>query len=221
MPRWGRWQGQGPALDGTPRYELFNGANSICSQKVRAVLAHHALPYVSHTVRMFEGQTYLPGYVRLRMVGCGRISGALVSHHSGSTSTAAGGCDGAVVPTLVDWQDRAVVVDSKRICLRLDRQADAGLYPDALAAAIDQELAVVDNLPNYQLLMGRQVAMSEGAATRNDVGGSFSRRKVAWCDRYLQEHPGEATLVQAYTAKRQGTVGCGGAVLARGDAGGP
>jgi 2,5-dichlorohydroquinone reductive dechlorinase len=32
----------------TPRFELFRAANSICSQKVRAVLAHHAMPYVEH-----------------------------------------------------------------------------------------------------------------------------------------------------------------------------
>jgi 2,5-dichlorohydroquinone reductive dechlorinase len=31
-----------------PRYELFHGANSICSQKVRCVLAYHRLPYVNN-----------------------------------------------------------------------------------------------------------------------------------------------------------------------------
>ena len=198
----------GSACSGEPRYALFNGANSICSQKVRTVLAYHALPYVSHTVSLFEGQTYLPAYVRLRMLGCERLGGTLASHHSGSTSTADGGCDGAVVPTLIDWQNDAVVVDSKQICLYLDSQIGdqaspaKRLYPPDLAAAIDDELAIVDNLPNYQLLMGRTVAASENNATRNDVGGAFSRRKVAWCDRFLQEHAGDATLVQAYTAKR-------------------
>ena len=195
----------GAALVGqAPRYELFNGANSICSQKVRTVLAHHGLPYLSYTLNMFQGQTYLPGYVRLRMVGCRQLGGALVSHHSGSTSTSAGGCDGAVVPTLVDWQAGEVVVDSKRICLYLDVQmAEANrLYPTRLAAAIDQELAIVDNLPNYQLLMGRKVAETESAATKSDIGGTFSRRKVAWCDQFLQEHADDATLVEAYTAKR-------------------
>ena len=187
-----------------PRYELFNGANSICSQKVRTVLAHHGMPYVSHTVNMFLGQTYLPGYVRLRMVGCRKLGGPLMSHHGGSTSTSAGGCDGAVVPTLVDRQANEVVVDSKRICLYLDGQtAEADrLRPASLAAAIDEELAIVDNLPNYQLLMGRTVGTSETATTKHDVGGNFSQRKVAWCDRFLQEHADDATLVKAYTAKR-------------------
>ena len=194
---------QDPGTHTVPRYELFNGANSICSQKVRSVFAHHGLAYVSHTVKVFEGQTYLPGYVRLRMAGCERLGGALASHHSGSTSTASGGCDGAVVPTLVDWQAGEVIVDSRRICLYLDSQIEAGwLYPPGLHAAIDDELTTVDNLPNYQLLMGRKVAESEAAATRDDVGGSLSRRKVAWCDRFLQEHADDPTLVRAYAAKR-------------------
>ncbi len=194
----------GSARERTPRYELFHGANSICSQKVRCVLAHHGLPYVSHHVNLFLGQTYLPGYVRLRMIGCERFGGALVSHHSGSTSASAGGCDGAVVPTLVDWQTNDVVVDSKRICIYLDDQVAEGnkLRPARLAAAIDDELAIVDELPNYQMLMGRTVGGSEGAATKGNTQESFSQRKVAWCDRYLQEHAGDAALVQAYTAKR-------------------
>ena len=194
----------GPARDGAaPRYELFNAANSICSQKVRAVLAHHCLPYRSDAVNIFEGQTYLPGYVRLRMVGCGALGGGLASRHTGSTSTA-GGCDGAVVPTLVDWAAGTVMVDSRRICLYLDSQVDPAdrLRPATLEPEIDAELEIVDNLPNYQLLMGRTAAAGEAAATRDDVGGNLSRRKVAWCDRFLREHADDAILVPAYTAKR-------------------
>jgi 2,5-dichlorohydroquinone reductive dechlorinase len=127
-----------------------------------------------------------------------------VSHHSGSTSAAAGGCDGVVVPTLIDWQTGEVIVDSKRICLHLDAQMPeaARLRPRSLADAIDAELSIVDNLPNYQMLMGRRPSASEDAATKSGTGGSFSQRKVAWCDHYLQEHTDEAALVQAYTAKR-------------------
>jgi 2,5-dichlorohydroquinone reductive dechlorinase len=109
-----------------------------------------------------------------------------------------------VVPTLIDRQEVAVVVDSRRICLYLDSHAGEAdqLSPAGLAAAIEEQLTIVDNLPNYQLLMGRKVAESENVATRTDVGGAFSQRKVAWCDRFLQEHAGDATLVRAYTAKR-------------------
>ena len=200
----GEGKPQGYAGKGEPRFELFHAASSICSQKVRVVLAHHALPYLSHTLNMFVGQTYLPDYVRLRMLGCARYGGALVSRHSGSTSSAADGCDGAVVPTLVDWATDAVIVDSKRICLYLDEQApeDDRLRPAALAAAIDDDLEVVDNLPNYQMLMGRTAGGVEAAAVTTGLGASFSERKVEWCDRYLAEHGEDEVLAAAYTAKR-------------------
>ena len=187
-----------------PRYALFHAANSICSQKVRCTLAQHDLPYLSHPVELFQGQTYLPDYVRLRMLGCDRLGGALASHHGGTTSTETGGCDGAVVPTLVDWTLDEVIVDSKRICLHLDAQVPEAerLRPAALAAAIDAELAVVDNLPNYQMLMGRPSAGAESAESRSDAYAAFSRRKVAWCDRYIEDHAADGALVRAYTAKR-------------------
>lgn len=186
------------------RFTLFHGANSICSQKVRAVLEHHRIPCTGYTLNMFRGQTYLPDYVRLRMLGCEQSGMALVSVHTGSTSTSVGGCDGAVVPTLVDWGTGGVIVDSKRICLYLDEQVSeaAKLRPAALANAVDEELAIVDNLPNYQMLMGRKPGASEGADTKDGHGSQFSMKKVVWCDQYLKEAAGDDTLVQAYTAKR-------------------
>ena len=195
---------QGAAAGESPRYELFHAASSICSQKVRAVLAHHAMPYVSHDLNMFIGQTYLPGYVRLRMLGCEHYGGALVSHHSGSTSTASHGCDGAVVPTLVDWETGEVVVDSYRICLHLDKQVqeERRLRPANLVVAIDEDLSVVDHMPNYQMLMGRTAKGDASPTKLQDVGGSFSQRKVAWCTRYLEECGDDPRLTAAYTAKR-------------------
>ena len=168
------------------------------------MFSHHALPYVEHELSIFRGDTYLPGYVRLRMAGCDSYGGALVSRHSGSTSAAAGGCDGAVVPTLVDWDTGEVIVDSKRICLLLDAVVPARqrLRAERLAPAIDAQLSIVDELPNYQMLMGRTVAGGEASATRQDVGASLSRKKVAWCDAYLRDHAGDPALVSAYTAKR-------------------
>jgi 2,5-dichlorohydroquinone reductive dechlorinase len=189
----------------TPRYELFHAANSICSQKVRVVLAYHAMPYVSHGLNLAIGQTYLPGYVRLRMLGCEHYGGALVSHHTGSTSAASHGCDGAVVPTLVDWGTGEVIVDSHRICLHLDSQvpAEDRLRPAPLAASIDDDLVVIDNMANYQMLMGRTVTSAgPSTATLTDVGGAFSRRKVAWCTKYLEEYGDDPVLAAAYTAKR-------------------
>ncbi len=182
------------------RFELFHAANSICSQKVRAVLAHHGIGYVSHNMNLFTAQTYLPEYVRLRMIGCASFGGALVLRHHGSTS-ASNGCDGVVVPTLVDREADGVVVDSKRICLLLDRLAPEAkrLRPSNLTLAVDAELAIVDELPNYPLLMGREIG---GTPSTVSTRAAFSQRKVAWCDRYLAECADDAPLVEAYKAKR-------------------
>lgn len=188
----------------TPRYDLFHAPNSICAQKVRTVLAHHEMSYVSHPVNLFQGQSYLPAYVRLRMVGCESLGGSMAAHHSGSTSTDAGGCDGAVVPTLVDWEQDRVIVDSKRICLHLDGQVpeEKRLCPAALAEVINDQLAVVDNIPNYQMLMGRKLGASETEHTKKSTGSDFSKRKVAWCDQYLRDFADDDVLVKAYAAKR-------------------
>jgi 2,5-dichlorohydroquinone reductive dechlorinase len=188
-----------------PRFELFNGANSICSQKVRTVLAHHGMPYRSHTMNMFVGQTYLPAYVRLRMVGCDALGGALMDQHTGSTSVSTGGCDAAVVPTLVDRETRQVLVDSKRICLYLDAIAEpaAQLRPGHLATSIDAQLDIVDNLPNYQMLSGKPPGEDRRPdAMRGKSGVAFAMSKVARCDQYLAQHADDEALVRGYRAKR-------------------
>jgi 2,5-dichlorohydroquinone reductive dechlorinase len=193
----------GVASDGMPRFVLFHAANSICSQKVRCVLAHHRIPYMSHEVNLFAGQTYLPAYVRLRMIGCTSFGGALVSSHSGSTSASAG-CDGVVVPTLVDREVGEVIVDSKQICIYLDQQFADGkrLRQEHLATAIDRELAIVDELPNYQMLMGSKAGAEEDVVSATATRAAFSQRKVAWCETYIAECAGETALVDAYSAKR-------------------
>ena len=191
------------ASDGMPRFVLFHAANSICSQKVRCVLAHHHMAYSSHELNLFAGQTYLPAYVRLRMIGCASFGGALVSNHNGSTSASAG-CDGLVVPTLVDREVGEVIVDSKRICIYLDQQIAESepLRQEHLAMVIDRELEIVDELPNYQLLMGSKAGANGDAVSATATRAAFSQRKVAWCESYINECAGEAALVEAYTAKR-------------------
>lgn len=187
------------------RFTLFHAANSICSQKVRAVLAHHGIGHGSHRLDIFTGQTYLPDHVRLRMRGCARAGLPLVADHKGSTATADGGCDPAVVPTLVDHQLDAVIVDSRAICLHLDATAPKGrrLRPDALARDIDAELAIVDSLPNYQMLVGKPPGSDRRPARLRDADGAgFAMRKVARCDHYIERHRDDAELAAAYRAKR-------------------
>lgn len=187
------------------RFTLFHAPNSICSQKVRVVLAHHGIDYTSHLLAIFAGQTYLPAHVRLRMMGCARAGLPLVAGHWGSTATADGGCDPAVVPTLVDHASDAVIVDSRAISLHLDATMPPAerLRPDALADVIDAELAIVDSLPNYQMLVGRPEAGDRRPAQLQAADGAgFSMGKVARCDGYLDEFAEDPVLGPAYRAKR-------------------
>ena len=123
------------------------------------MLAHHGQAYRSNSANLFGGETYLPAYVRLRVIGCDDMGAALVSRHSGSTSVSfGGGCDAVVAPTLIDWQTGEIVVDSRRICMHIDeavRDESPSLRPVHLAARIDEEIDLIDNLPNCQMLSGR------------------------------------------------------------------
>ena len=189
----------------SPRFMLYHAANSICSQKVRVVLAQLGMSYTSHTLNIFAGHTYLPDYVRLRLMGCERSGLPLVAAHTGSTATSTGGCDPAVVPTLVDRQTDEVIVDSKGICLYLDALVPESrrLRPTALAAAIDAELDIVDHLPNYQMLVGRPVGTdSRPAKLQANNGVAFSMSKVKRCEDYLAEFADDRALANAYRAKR-------------------
>jgi 2,5-dichlorohydroquinone reductive dechlorinase len=199
--------GQIIGMPGTdaPRFSLFHAANSICSQKVRVVLAQHQITYTSHTLNIFAGQTYLPDHVKLRLIGCDFSGLPLVTAHSGSTSVSFGGCDPAVVPTLVDHHVGVVIVDSKRICLYLDAIIlDLNrLRPTSLQGAIDVELNIVDNMPNYQMLVGQPPGPDQRPDKLRARGGAdFSLSKVQRCDQYLAEFGGDPSLVAAYGAKR-------------------
>ena len=196
----------GPDRSATPRLELFHAANSICSQKVRVVLAHHEMTYLSHTMNIFAGHTYLPSYVRLRLMGCERSGTPLVAEHTGSTSMSSWGCDPAVVPTLIDRQVDDVIVDSKRICLFIDALVPDSrkLRPSLLQDAIDAELTIVDGLPNYQMLTGSPVGRDlRPQRLRENDGVKFSMSKVRRCDQYLNEISPDDELAQAYQAKRK------------------
>lgn len=121
----GEPQPGGHRADGT--LHLYHAANSICSQKVRTVLAHTGTPYKSHPINIFEGENYHPSYVHMRMAGCLQAGLPLADRHLGTTSVASGGCDACVVPTLVDAAAESILVDSLRICLALDRSGALAL----------------------------------------------------------------------------------------------
>lgn len=187
-----------PALGQGGIIDLYHAPNSICSQKVRAVLSETGQSYRSHLLDIFRGETYEPVYVRTRVAGCRAAGHRLASDHPGTTSVASTGCDACVVPTVVVGDE--IIVDSRRICMELDRRnasAPGALVPSELSDAIAREIAVVDDLPNYQLL-----AVAVGKPTPDDPDNAFAASKVARCDRLIAEHSNDADLVAGYTAKR-------------------
>ena len=127
-----------------------------------------------------------------------------MSVHTGSTSVSTGGCDPAVVPTLIDWQTESVLVDSKRISFFLDEEVGgSALRPAAMRDAIDAELNVVDNMPNYQMLAGKPPGEDHRPEVRRKSNGiDFAMGKVQRCDEFLAEHAGDPDLVRGYSAKR-------------------
>lgn len=190
--------------DVMPRYELFHSAKSICAQKVRVVLAHHNIPYVGHEINPLAGQNFLPSYVRLRILGCARIGAPLAKTYNGNTSLTTQGCDPCVVPTLIDWTNHEVIVDSKRICLYLDEPiiGPLKLRPVAISDDIDEELSYVDNFPNVQMLMAKSPDGKDTAGTKLGVHGvSFSRSRIEYAQQYLSKFPDDPALVEAYSAK--------------------
>jgi len=110
------------------------------------------------------------------------------------------GCDACVVPTIVLSDSQEVIVDSKNICIELDRRNSAApnsLIPDKFRDAIATEIAIVDNLPNYQLL-----AVTVGKPTPFAADNSFALSKVRRCERLMAENARDTVLHRAYSAKR-------------------
>src|ERR1700736_228173 len=113
-----------------PRFELYHSPISLCSQKVRTVLAEKSAPFASHemdilTIRTPTGEVvpaenYHPTYVRLRLHGAESLDRPLVSAYSGITSVETEGFDACVVPLLIDHERGEIVVDSLRICSYID-----------------------------------------------------------------------------------------------------
>ena len=116
--------------ESTAHLELYHAGLSVCSQKVRTVLAELEQPYVSHELSILNSrgiyseeltpaENYYPEYVKLRMLGAKQAGSRLASGYSGSSAVSSEGFDARVVPTLVDHEKDRVVVDSLRICEHL------------------------------------------------------------------------------------------------------
>jgi 2,5-dichlorohydroquinone reductive dechlorinase len=185
-----------------PVLHLFHAANSICSQKIRVILAAMQQPYVSHQLNIFQGDTYEPNYVTLRVKACEAAGLPLASQHLGSTAVTSAGCDACVVPTAVYEDSHEILIDSQKICLQLverNQEYRNVLLPEAHQACIVQELAIIDEFPNYQILASR-IDKKHGNNTPSQNG--FAMGKVTRCNDLIEKHADNESLVKAYTAKR-------------------
>lgn len=149
----------GSARSGKPRFELYHGSLSLCSHKVRTVLAEKGQTYISHALNIMPAgkavpQNYRPPYVRLRLKAAGQ-SGYATSY-SGASAVRVEGVDPCVVPTLIDHEDRRVVIDSRQICEYIAENVASGtdLIPDDLSHAIALQTDLVDQAPHVALLYG-------------------------------------------------------------------
>ena len=200
----------------TPRFELYHAGLSVCSQKVRAVLAEKGQAYRSHEMVILnsrgiysEGLTpaenYRPDYVRLRMHGGRALGTSYADKHTGRSSVESEGFDPCVVPTLVDHERSEVVVDSIRICQHLVKEVEEGasLVPadEAGARAVMQQVSIVDRSPQPALLYGFHPDDDQRPDFIKQVMSNVYDLKVEALEMLVKENSADTALVAAYQSK--------------------
>ena len=163
------------------RFELYHSGPSLCSHKVRTVMAEKEIAYRSHDMNIMPDrkaipENYRPTYVRMRLLG--KQSEGLATGYTGESSVSGQGLDPCVVPTLVDHEKERVIVDSGRICEYLESEVDTGtrLIPDGMHDAIAAQDAIVDRAPHVAVLYG---AKSRGRLSSIRPGNKPQRRAAA------------------------------------------
>jgi glutathione S-transferase len=200
----------------TPRFELFHAGMSMCSQKVRTVLAEKAIPYTSHelvivaskgiyTEEFKPAENYRPGYVKLRIYGGMELGSAYAEAHTGSSSVETEGFDACVVPVLVDHQERRVIVDSKRICEHLDRVGEGPirLIPQEANARAEvmAQVDTVDRTPHPGFLYGFHPDDDRRPDFVKAVMADVHDVKCGSLQKFIDDNRGDEQLVAAYRSK--------------------
>ncbi len=188
-----------------PRFELYHAGTSLCSYKVRVVLAEKNISYVSHDM-MLPGvglgvpENYHPSYLRLRMLGA--ANDQLVSGYTGGSSVSTEGFDPCVVPTLVDKQVQKVIVDSSAICYYIDSTVEnTRLIPPDMAADIKTQTDIVDRTPHVALFYGATPNKDHRPELIKFVTKGIHLKKVKFLERMMASVQNEPALVAAYKAK--------------------
>ncbi|MGI9395574.1 MAG: glutathione S-transferase family protein [Boseongicola sp.] len=185
------------------RFELYHFALSLCSQKVRVCLAEKGASYVAHDINLqlpLLGN-YDPAYVRLRMAANPDVEFA--TEYTGRSSVESEGFDPAVVPTLVDYETRQVVIDSLAICRHIDAafEGTARLVPTDLEDGVLHELNIVDATPHVAIFYGAHPELDfRPEHIRNGMPGVHDR-KIAKIRTARDLVPDDPDLIAAYDAK--------------------
>lgn len=188
--------------DEQPQYELYHNVGSICAQKVRCVLAELAVPYVSHDIPIVTEHwaTYRPDYVKLRVAGSKGQD--FISGHTGSSSASQHGFDPTVVPTFIDRDAEDIVIDSLRICRYIDSQiGQSTLRPTALAAVIDEQTAIVDDIPNIALAFGTHPGVDPRPQSVRKYSDGAMSRKIKALKKVREIYSSDEIIVRAVNAK--------------------
>lgn len=190
---------------GKPRFEVYHADPSLCSYKVRTVLAEKGVTYMSHAMNImpankFVPHNYRPGYVRLRLEGAPEKE--FVGGYTGVSSVESEGFDPCVVPTLVDHEAGKVIVDSRAICEYIDRAVGGTpLIPEGMEDAIDAQIRLVDQAPHVAALYG---AHPDGdvrpAGLRKNIAGVHVK-KIRVLNAMIDQVQDDPILLKAYRAK--------------------
>ena len=199
-----------------PRFELYHAGLSVCSQKVRSVLAEKSIPYASHELSILNSkgiysdeltpaENYSPNYVRLRLAGGKQLGLELASMHTGRSSVETEGFDACVVPTLVDMEKDGVIVDSKKIIEYLDHEIPGGtpLIPadPAQRAAVLEQVAIVDTTPQPALLYGFHPDDDQRPDFIKEKMVDVYELKVEALEALMNANSDDPELVEAYRSK--------------------
>ncbi|MGH8597105.1 MAG: glutathione S-transferase family protein [Gammaproteobacteria bacterium] len=205
-----------PSPGAAPRFDLYHAGLSVCSQKVRTVLAEKGVPYRSHemvilnsrgiySAELTPAENYQPAYVKLRMRGGAQLGRPKASGYSGRSAVETEGFDACVVPTLVDGQTNEVIVDSVRICEYIDAQVPLPqrLIPaqSDVTTAVREQLAIVDGTPHPAVLYGFHPEDDRRPDFIKQVMSDVYELKISALRQLIDENRNDAELVATYEAK--------------------
>lgn len=187
-----------------PRFEIYHFAFSICSQKVRAVLAEKAMGYRSNLLFLGPGgyDNYQPDYVRLRLSGADAEAVLVGERFTGRSATGTEGFDPCVVPTLVDHVEQRVVIDSQAICRHIDSAQSGGcLVPDDLRKDVLRQVDIVDGTAHVAILYGAHPGVDTRPPFCQQVMPNAHDTKEQCLKSHMQTVGDEPALIAAYQHK--------------------